>query len=479
MNTKWMITAFVLTFTIGGFFLGKESLKNGGKFRLPSSDISSTSNPLISTNLLKLKMITNVDEVEPIISEIISKLTTANKNVANAKEIKSITSFLNFYVESQGILNSVRPILEDNLLSSFASISSLKAIKQNIPEQSKHIHALFDFMWLPKKDAKNYQTLNQIQEETRKVLLPKLISIHSQLENDLKDYPAQRTPIKLFDIDIESTVGLTSKFLPESYKTYTVTSAHLWAVKVEIEKAISSAHYLTAYNLDKLGDLTSTTSFKASGLIIANKLNRKVRLDKTNKLGYHLIHSKLQKKKFRKLFTLKSFSSEEEHPLTSSKKWLIKSLETQKLATMSAKQINPNNNVLNINDTFIQKHAAKHISFTNEELVNLNANAEVVFISPINGKTFKINPSIIFDHENTQVQDLKKLFPNKHNQFVYIQSGKSKILNLEFGKATAWQDPSFGGVLPQTENSNLREKTYSLATHPATGSLSTWLRLFQ
>ena len=71
MNTKWMITAFVLTFTIGGFFLGKESLKNGGKFRLPSSDTSSTSNPLISTNLLKLKMITNVDEVKPIISEII------------------------------------------------------------------------------------------------------------------------------------------------------------------------------------------------------------------------------------------------------------------------------------------------------------------------------------------------------------------------------------------------------------------------
>jgi hypothetical protein len=476
MNKKWILGAFIVTFTFGGFFLGKKSITNTELFRLPSSQSSATSNTLISSSLLKLKMIRNVDEVKSKINIVISEL---NSTYNNTKEIKSIISFLKLYIESQGVLNRVKPILEDNILSSFAGISTFKAIKQNIPEHTKHLHALYDYLWLPKDGAKKYNSLNQVQIEIRDILLPKLISLNTQLEKDLEKYPAAKTPIALFDIDVESMIGITTKFLPESYKTYTVTSAHLWALKVEIEKSISSAHYITAYNLDRLGDLTSTTSFKASGLIIANKLKKKVRLDKTSKLGVHLIHNKLQKKKFRKLFTLKSFSSEEVHPLDSSKKWLIKSLETQKMATMSAKQVNPSNNVLNINDTFIQNHATKSISFTNEELSNLKANSEVVFISPINGKTFKINPSIVFDHKNSKIQDLKKLFPNKHNKSLYIQSGKSKILNLDYGKAVSWQDPSFGGVLPQTTNDKLREKTYSLATHPATGVLSSWLRLFQ
>jgi hypothetical protein len=479
MNKKWIITSFILTFTIGGFFLGKESIKNSTKFRLPSSDSSISTNPNISMNLLKIKDITSVDDVRPVITEIISKLQIDNKDESSAKEIKSIVSILNYYLESQGLLERIRPILEDNLLSSFASMTTLKAFKQNIPEKSKHAHSLFDYLWLPNKDSKKFQSINEIQAEMREKLIPKLVSLQSQLAKDLEKYPAEEIPTRLFDIDVESMMGMTSKFLPDSYKTYTVTSAHLWALKVEIEKALSSAHYLTAYNLDKLGDLTSTTSFKASGLVIANKFSKRVRLEKTNKLGHHIIHSRLQNKKFRKLFTLKSFNSEEEHPLTSSKIWLMKSLETQKLATMSAKQINPSNNMLNINDRFIQKHATKHISFTNEELSNLNANSEVVFISPVDGKTFKINPSIIFDYKNSKIQDLKSLFPNKHNQNVYTQLGKSKILNLEYGKAMAWVDPSFGGILPQTENQTVREKTYSLATHPATGTVSSWLRLFQ
>lgn len=483
MNTKWTVSVFILTFAIGGFFLGKYTNQTKVDFRVPSSEVAkgSSSSSFISSNLNLLKTINNIDEVKPIVTKIINELESNSKdqNLDNQKEVQSIIAGLKLYIESQGILNRAQPILENNLLSSFASISSLKAIKQNIPTHTKHLHALYDYLWLPTENGKKYTSVNQLQSETRAKLIPKLVSIHSQLELDLQNYPAEKSPVRLFDIDVESMLGITAKFLPESYKVYTITSAHLWAVKVEIEKAIASAHYLTAYNFDKLGDLTSSTSFKATGLILSNKLNRKVKLSKTNKIGHHLIHKRLKKKKFRDLLTLKPFDRNQEHPLTSSKSWLIKSLNTQKQATMSAKQVNINNNMINVNDVFIQKYANKHISLTDEELSNLTANTEVVFISPLNGKTFKINPSVIFDYNNPKIQDLKSFFPNGHDLNEYKKSGESKLINLDYGKASSWQDPTFSGIIPGTDNSTLRERTFSLAIHPATFTISSWLRLFQ
>lgn len=473
---KILTFSLISTFIIAtGFFLKKNSSE---ELRTPSSiGQAKFSQTKIAQDLKLLKTITSVEEIQPVITKIISELES-NQTQEHKKEAKFLASVFKLYLESQGLFDRIQPVLENNLLLSVGSVGALKSIKQNIPEHTKYLHALYDYFGIPKENAKTYQSIGEIQDEVSATLIPKLIKLQAQLSEQLQNYPAQNGPVNLFNIDLEALVDAAVKFIPEDLRTYKFTSAHLWAGKVELEKIISSAYYFTAYDLDDLGKLTANTSKKVSSLFLANQVSKTTPLKRSNKVGPHFIHENIRKNKFDKLFTLKEVVGPS-HPLTEAKTWLIQSLQTQKLATICAKQYNPSNQMIQVQDSFIQKHASKQISFIEEAISNLEANGPVVFISPLNGKTFKVNPSVVFDVQNPQIKDLKLLLPTKHDQNTYTQLANKKVLNLNFGKAIEWSDPSFGGILPETQNSNLREKTYALGIYPATTILAHWLRLFQ
>lgn len=425
----------------------------------------------INTILKETKNISNFSNADTILLEIKNEL----KNLQSEKA-RVFAEIINVLIHSKGILSKLAPVIAEYPILSLGIVKSLKDASQNTPKGIQHVHILIERLLLP---AKTYNTAQEVQKAfiENRFLLPRLTKLHSSLISLSKKYPVDDGVRDIMNLNIEDLMSSKTILIPNQYKNITLNSAHLYMLISYTEKLISYGHYLSSYNLDRFGELTSkslkSTAKKADILIIGYKQ----KLASSNKVSRIPYHTRLKKTYYAKTLTLHPWAIEK-NLLQKSKKWLIQSLESEVNAIVLGKQSEPHSSEIQLSADFLSNMSNKSQAAVMQELEYFQTNEEQEFITPKSGKIFRINPSQIFNQQNPHIRDLKNLFPLSHDTRTTKKTNGMKMINLDYGKALTWQDPSFAKILPDASNNNIRSQLGALGTHPATRTLATWLGLF-
>jgi hypothetical protein len=179
-------------------------------------------------------------------------------------------------------------------------------------------------------------------------------------------------------------------------------------------------------------------------------------IEKSNLLSLADIHRVISQSKYNRFLTLNDADS-----LAKSRHYFIQSLQNQ----------------FKLQNSFNQKLiSAKDVSFLRNQIKLLSSNDVQLVLHPLNGELLSINPSKIWSsHQN----DLKKFFPTSFYKQKTKLVGQKKMIDLDYGKAIGWGDPTFGGVLLNANDQNVRSMTEGLLINPATGFIGLWLKAFQ
>jgi hypothetical protein len=110
------------------------------------------------------------------------------------------------------------------------------------------------------------------------------------------------------------------------------------------------------------------------------------------------------------------------------------------------------------------------------------SNGAYKFTDRVDGRTFDVNLTALFNPNSPTVKDLKKLYPTEFDQAKKETDGGPRETfkwNYDYGNPLAWPDHTFGGLLPQTKDSaDYRKKLVSISRDASTPALQYWLRLF-
>ena len=138
-----------------------------------------------------------------------------------------------------------------------------------------------------------------------------------------------------------------------------MNSALLHISKAEIERLIAHTFYFSSYNLDKYGELISSSMKNMVKKV--RGFNYKIGIADSNKLSAMIYHQKLQKEYYTETFLLHNWARENKN-LEKSKKWVLRSLSSTSDAIVSAKQvvINQNNSSFSLDKKLIESYSQKN-----------------------------------------------------------------------------------------------------------------------
>jgi hypothetical protein len=470
MRMIWFIP-FVF-FMGAAYLLGTQHMSKETNFNTERTPSSGKVNDNISPILAELKNIQDVSQVEKTLFNVQQKL----HELKEQKEAVILIDALNLIQNSKGLFHRVKPIIETNGLTATASVGFLKQIKQEIPVQAKSLHALYDYLFIEPSTETTYKKIHEVQNEVVNFVIPKFEKAISDLGVALKEYPLTKEPKTLFHIDLSILLGDQLKFVPDSFHVLPVTSTHLYVFKAELEETLSHLYYVSSYQLNDLPNILSETTYKNSRKMFWKGFKKKRSVFTANFATQKLLHKNFNGASYRSFLKLRTPAKENKY-LGKSNQWLIQSLNSRLEAIHAVSKFKNLTDKIIFSPALKKKYSADALTFTQESLNNLVVKKPVSFVSPINGATFQINPSMVFNPE--VMTDLKQFFPSNYDEVKNKELAGKKIINLNYGKPVGWVDPSFAGVLPQTDNPTLPEHTSLLMAHPSTTMLGHWLKLFQ
>jgi hypothetical protein len=446
-----LLVAFSTSLLIVFIISNKNSIQTHSELkqdRFPSSQsqINQDLEQILSP-ITKLQSVAEVDAVLQTIKAQISDKKAAKLSVIDRLSLESIE----IIQMHKGFIFRLLPLIETNDVTSVMSTSFLKSIKQNISSQTPWLHHLFDYLFLEVKDSSRFRSISDVQNHFLQKLVPRatnLIAVMDEMEG------------RKLHLDLSEIAPEKFNHLPASVKQFSLDESHFLMAKESILSILAWGHYLSSYNLNDtpeiLEKLVKTTSRKT----LLTQLGRQHPIEKSNLLSSADMFRLLSLSKYNSFLTLKP-EAISLGTLAKSRSYLMQALQTQQ-------KLHKN---LNHKST-----SFKDLNFLQNEIKLLSSNDAQTVIHPMNGELISVNPSRIWsNHQN----DLKKYIPTAFYSQKTQLVGQNKMIDLNFGKAVAWRDASFGGVLINANDNNLRNLTEGLLLNPTSSFVGMWLKSFQ
>ena len=425
----------------------------------------------VSVIFKKVEQIKDFETANLILGNLAKELEELETEEANA-----LGQFFMTIKNTEGILYDLESVLEKFPLSSILIVNFLKSAQRVLPSNGNHFKVLIDRLFI-NKNNNQYSSIEAFQKDliVKKKYFSDLLSLHESLVKVTDKYPVESKPVNLFKVDLTSYAGLFAKFIPEDQRVFVVNSALLHIAKAEIEKLIAHTYYLTAYNLDKYGELVSS-SFKNTVKKVRG-LSYKIGIADSNRVSAMIYHQKIQKEYYQKTFLLHNWAKESKN-LEKSKEWALRSLSSTSDAIVASKQVamNLENSAFSLDKKLVKVYSEKSQKAVEYEYKLISSNTIQIILDPLTGKSLKINPSEIFN--SNKMGDLKKFFPVRHDQKKMKLDYGMKTINLNYGNPILWNDNTFAGLLPMNNQEAFNETARIVNRHPATRWVSSWLNLF-
>jgi hypothetical protein len=440
-------TSFLIVFIISN----KKTIQTHSDFkqnRFPSSH-SQINQELeqILTPITRMQSVAEVDGVLESIKALITEKKAAKLSIIDRLALESIE----IIQMHKGFISRLLPLIETNDVTSVMSTSFLKTIKQNISSQTPWLHHLFDYLFLEVKDSSSFKNITDVQTHFLQKLVPRALNLLAVMD----EMEGRKITLDLSEIAPEKF-----NHLPASVKQFALDESHFLMTKESILTFLSWGYYLSSYNLNDAPDVLEKLVKTSSRKTLLTQLGRQHPIEKSNLLSSADMFRLLSQAKYNSFLTLKP-EAISLGTLAKSRSYLMQALQTQ----------------LKLQNTLSQKSTQyKGLNFIQNEIKLLSSNVAQTVIHPMNGELITVNPSRIW---SSQQNDLKKYIPTNFYTQKTKLVGQSKMIDLNFGKAIAWRDASFGGVLINANDNNLRNLTEGLLLNPTSSFVGLWLKTFQ
>jgi len=302
-------------------------------------------------------------------------------------------------------------------------------------------------MFLDVSEASKFKKISDVQVHFIQNLVPRTLTLIALLD-DLES--------KKISIDLAEIAPEKFNHLPTSAKIHTLSEEHFLMAKGHLLTFLAWGQYFSSYQMDDILEITEKVVKNSSRKTLLTQMGKYHPIEKSNLLSLADIHRVISQSKYIRFLTLNDADS-----LAKSRHYFIQSLQNQ----------------FKLQNSFNQKLiSAKDVSFLRNQIKLLSSNDVQLVLHPLNGELLSINPSKIWSsHQN----DLKKFFPTSFYKQKSKLVGQKKMIDLDYGKAIGWGDPTFGGVLLNANDQNVRSMTEGLLINPATGFIGLWLKAFQ
>ena len=482
MKSKW-VYGFGTILVCGLIFWGVNSKKI---HRNISSNEPSKKVDVLTTSMEEL------DEVKRINSLIVA-ITSKDEINAKIDEVQAISAkhpdwniiklyslILNPIKKLEGFIWRLRPVVEDCGVCHIYALSFIKDLYYSDYLGGPHTKAVLNYFVEPTNNQEQFEKISTFQDFMLNQLSPDLMasleSLKSVIENTKPGY--------FFDLDGHLISGYSNekgkefRFISEKNRSKKIVRGNLHYLSAGFNQALGTIYLSVNYNVD------SITKF-ANSMIRGTALNNFRRTLPRHVTPKELLKT-VNKAKFRSLGTarLDKYSKEQiQENLDSSFNYFKQSLSSRILAFQQSRDeadmqmssdylISPKLLDLNYDDAMAKLKEKIRI------YKNASKNESSVITSQATGHMFKVNPRAIFLYR----EDLKKFLPEKmyketkRKSKIKLANGEKTVFwNYKYGMPIKWQDPTFGGLLPDASNSNLFEILRSMRLTPATRTFASFL----
>lgn len=458
-------------------FIGFALLLTGVFFKMNSSDFSHERSPssqehkVIGKIFSQIHEIQDVSHVQPVLTKIKTQLSEQDQNELSQSLIASIDIVL----ELKGLIKQMDPILTSNKVMANATTQWLKQLRQSIPSQSKFLHAILDFTLLH-DTSRTFNSVSELQDFGITKIIPKYNILNTRLSEVLAKYPANEEAVNLFTLDLSALASDYSKFLPQSYREMPITSAHFYALRTQLRLGASELYYFSSYDFNQAPDILASSISKSIRKAATQNLFKKTQLNPASSSLKEQFINELNRKKYKDFATLRPIAIKNNF-LVHSQKQYISYLESYIQTANAVSELRQSKSFTNFQERLFNEYDRKGVVMANETMQALKNQSATIIVSPLNHQTFKANLHTLFDA--SKVSDLKSFVPTAFDKNKEVSTTSGKIINLNYGKPLAWNDPSFSGLIPQTSNAEVELKTNTLLLHTGATPAGTWLKLFQ
>lgn len=386
----------------------------------------------------------------------------------------------------QGIAWRLRFLVEPVDIGYIGVISWLRTIKRNADRRAPHLDALFDYFVDPNPGVDilgqqgQFTSLHQFQDWMAGQVAGR-ITVEIAKAKELLDKADQDEPIMLFDAGLifgaEEAMNMGSqtvrfrKFMP----------GHMRGMIANMEERMGFGYFLASYHMEDLARFLNTLTTRS---LVAKKSDFQRGLI-SNVFDIRLqspkeISELLSSGKFEKFLTMRP---EAQTYLPKSLASLRAAVSDRILAYQAMEKLAelPNQDEYFISGDAVTSRTVFTLQVLQKRQRLLDATAPVMFNDRVTNAEFPIHLAAMFNPENSAMKDLKKFYPNKFVDVPEKDGNDPKTFkwNYQYGMATAWPDPSFGGILPQTDSSEeYKDKLVSISRDASLPALTYWLRLF-
>jgi hypothetical protein len=481
MNNRYFLIVLPLI-AIAAFFFGRSY--DWGTSPAVSKSSSSTGSRAVSSEVgVSLdeskrlreinKAIVSIKSKEEIEAMVLRLQKTAKEN-PKMQAVRLYAAVTRPLLLMKGVAWRLREVVESCRLCHVTALKSIRDLYFSDYMRGPHVNALIDYLVEPTTTSMSFTSFGAFQDYLLKTVAPELDYVLSEI-TDIENSIA---PGHFFELDAYLFTGYSEKkrFISDKNRNSMIVQGNLDFMKSAVNRALGSIYYVSTFNLEKLPDFMNDVIAKSAISNIGSEVkptspieylnvlyNKGIVFDKFKSLGKH-----------RESFTdneiadymSKSFShfaDAADNDLSAFKN----SLEQSNMEESGDYLISPK--LLSINE----EEALRNLNAKVEMYSKAKANQLYVGTSIATGQQYSINLKAVFKkHKSLQDYLPKEEFKSKER---YTVKEGIKKWDYRYGEPINWKDPTFGGLLPKANNSNLLELVRTLKLTAETRDIAKFL----
>jgi len=491
---KSMTKIFTLGVILSGlfFYLGKMSQTNNpsvGEGKINTQNFHSSSNRKFastaapSSEIIALNnIIFSVSSYEDVKNKAILLDKMATETIEKIGEdhedypaVAMYQSLAQLIPHLEGILWQLGGIAIQSEYVYYSIIGALTDIGYNNFMYSKPVDHFFEYLVRPNESSKRITKVSELQDLLMTKFLPLLEKKHlPKFEKILAKYPGWNEFGFQYDralvsggIDFQSPEAVDESFSSEGDRYATFTRSYLASAMGYAKNSMALMYLFCSYDLDDVSNLLNlafyeaVTKVKLKGLFTDWIKSRRSNI----KLNTHKDYANYLKRypKFLTLLEDGAWSNSEKRDGQAYKKRALdlfneaNSHDLDYITQIHEQAQMPNQDNYIVNATEMIAYPNYSIAHY-EKMGKILAGAQVITDSAT-GKSVVLDIPKLFD--SSLNKDLKTYFANgfdyQERKNFLTKVDKKDTFIYTYGRPNAWPDPTFNGLLPEANNSNLRE----------------------
>jgi len=457
--------------------------------RLPSNVESSLQSEAATQMNNLIFSVKTKDQVDPALSKIIA-LAIQDPDNSVAQLYAGVAKVI---MPLKGILWRLRFIIEPMDVVYVNVINQLRMFKRNKERRGEHVDALFDYIADPNPEETIlghkglFTSFAQFQDWVVNQISP-IVQANAIMIQNIADSADADKAIFMYDSGLLLGENVATAMTSQTNRYRKVMPAHLYLALADVYTRLGMTHYLASYNFEGLVDFVSKMTKKT---FVSKKFGMGnsfiTRIFATKVLGPKDFADILNDSDFKSFLTLRNNASK---TLPMAYQYLKLGVKNRLIGFQAMEHLAnlPNQGDYAINARLFTSRPGVTEAILKKRLALMGGDSELqiagtkIFTDRVAGVTFDVDISQIFNPSNKSMRDLKGLFANRFSN-VAEKVGKNKETwkwNYDYGAATSWEDPTFGGVLPNTNSGEdyLKNRLVPLSRDASTRLLQTWLRMF-